>query len=115
MSGPTFNFHGKVEINGQHNGDGDQHNYFGEKPLHPLLQIADDLGLIKNEKDLVEALAAGDGVCDIPALAEKFKWKSPTDDFNSLRKRVNKKLEAHGWEITRSGEKAKAERIEAGT
>lgn len=64
---------------------------------------------------IIERLCAGNGRVRLTDLAFALEWPEPFDGvWNSARRRLNEKLERHGWKLCRSDSQAVAERTRRG-
>ncbi len=84
-----------------------------EKPnddqFSALRSLVRTLRLKGNEADAVRALCDGMGEVDLSVLTLTFGWKNPGDNWNSMRKRLNRKYRKHGWQFITHDNKAVAE------
>jgi hypothetical protein len=78
-----------------------------------LLALVKTLRLKGNEADAVTAICDGNGSVPIKNLAVRFEWSNPTDNWNSLRKRLNQKFKRSEWRFSTVDNHATAERLPA--
>lgn len=71
-----------------------------ETPLTQLKALADKLTLSANETRIIAMICDGSGKVSLSELAIKLEWENPPDNWNSARKRLNKKFKKHGWKFT---------------
>lgn len=88
-------------------------NFAGnEKKKHELVELAEKLRLIGKQKHVVVQVAETDDLkYPIADLALELKWPNPEDNFNSIRKELNKKFDPHGWKFERDDGEATAIKI----
>jgi hypothetical protein len=53
----------------------------------------------------------GSGKARVADLAVKLRWENPTDNWNSARKRLNRRLKRHGWVLITSNGYAVAKEL----
>lgn len=71
-------------------------------PLAGLLALRSEVS--KQQGEFIELFCSKDGRVGLPELAVKFEWENPSDNWNSLRNRLNRALRARGWRFfTRKG------------
>jgi hypothetical protein len=71
-----------------------------------LRRLARDLS--KQERAFVEALCDAGGELSLVDVKTLCDWQDPIESaWNSLRTRLNKKLESHGWKVTTKGRAAR--------
>lgn len=67
--------------------------------LKALRSLVGTLGLKGIEAKTVIAICEGQGRVPVADLVKRFEWSSPTDDWNSARKRLNAKFKGRGWQF----------------
>jgi hypothetical protein len=86
-----------------------------ETPFTRLKALADDPRLGKNEARIIKMICDGSGQVALTDLGLELDWVTPSDNWNSARKRLNGKLKGHGWVlITRRGHAVARELPQAG-
>jgi hypothetical protein len=79
-------------------------------PFKQLESLAKSLRLKGRQAQAVAEIVRGRGKCQVAVLANMFKWPSPSDNWNSMKKALNKKFNAHGWHFDRRDSNAVASR-----
>jgi hypothetical protein len=68
-----------------------------ETPFTRLKALADDRQLSKNETRIIEMICDGSGKVALKDLGLRLQWVTPSDNWNSARQRLNRRLKKHGW------------------
>ena len=79
----------------------------------PLRALVDELRLSGNEAATVVAICDGNGRATITDRGVKFEWSNPLDNWNSTRKRLNRKFKGRGLRFFTHDNRAAAEPLVA--
>ncbi|QEL20410.1 hypothetical protein PX52LOC_07504 [Limnoglobus roseus] len=74
-----------------------------ENPEHPLLGLAKRLHIRGNQLKAVEMMVESSCTAVLANYATRFDWTNPADNWNSLRKELNRKFGKSGWRFTTPG------------
>jgi hypothetical protein len=81
------------------------------EPSGELLGVAQELCIKGKELLVIQQIVSTQGMVTIADLGIKCDWPNPDDNWNSMKKRLNKKLGPKCWELYRLGNEAKAKQL----